>query len=311
MSDYAVHIGVDVSKKTLELSPFDTKSAMVPNTNKGVCALIKRIKALEQTTMVCCEATGGYEKVLVAACLDAEIPIALANAKWVRRYAQSKGVLAKTDKIDAKLIAEYAEKNRPRLKARCEAWQEEAKALLTRRDDLTAMLTQERNRLSASPQAIVRTSIQGHIRTLKTQIKRIDATLARLRQENEALDIGVKRICEIRGVGVLSAMSLLVFVPEIGSVSGNEAAALAGVAPYNDDSGKMKGKRQIGCGRSNVRKTLYMAALSASRHNPVLKEVYDRLVAKGKPRKVALVALIRKIVNLANRMMADPEFKLA
>lgn len=310
MNDYTVHIGVDVSKETLELSSFDTKSTTVQNTDKGVRALTKRIKALGQTAMVCCEATGGYEKVLVAACLKAEIPIAVANPKWVRRYAQSKGILAKTDKIDAKLIADYAEKNRPRLRVRRDDWQEEAKDLLTRRSDLIAIVTQERNRLSTSPRAIIRTSIQRLIRTLTTQIKIIDARLAILRKENETFETGVERISEIQGVGVLSAMYLLAFIPELGSVSGNEAAALAGVAPYNNDSGKMKGKRHISCGRPHVRKTLYMAALSASRHNPVLKEIYDRLIAKGKPSKVALVTLIRKIVNLANRMMADPEFKL-
>jgi transposase len=311
MSECAVYIGVDVSKATLELSPFDAKPAEVPNTDKGVSALVRRIKALGRTAMVCCEATGGYEKRLVSACLEAGVPVAVANAKWVRRYAQSKGILAKTDKIDARMLAEYAEKNRPRLRAGRAAWLEDAQALMSRRGDLTAMVTQEKNRLGPSPSARVKKYIQEHIRTLKAQIKKIDAELAKLRKENEPFAAGVKRICAIKGVGVLSAMSLLVFVPELGGVSGNEAAALVGVAPYNDDSGKMNGKRHTACGRPRVRKTLFMAALSASTSNPVLKAVYERLTAKGKPHKVALVALIRKIVTLANRLMADPEFKLA
>lgn len=311
MSEYHVYIGVDVSKEILELSPFDAKSAEVANTAKGVGALVRRVKALRRTAMVCCEATGGYEKRLVSACLEAGVPVAVANAKWVRRYAQSKGVLAKTDKIDARMISGYAEKNSPRLRARRAAWQEDAKALLARRSDLVSMATQEQNRLGPSPSDCVRKYIREHIRALKAQVKKIDAELSRLRKGNEPLAAGVRRICGIKGVGKLSAMSLLAFVPELGEVSGNEAAALVGVAPYNDDSGKMRGKRHTVCGRSRVRRTLYMAALSASRCNPVLKAVYKRLTAKGKTHKVALVAIIRKIVNLANRLMADPEFRLA
>jgi len=311
MSEYDVYIGVDVSKETLELSPFDAKSAEVANTAKGVGALVRRIKALRRPAMVCCEATGGYEKRLVSACLEAGVPVAVANAKWVRRYAQSKGVLAKTDKIDARMISEYAERNGPRLRAGRAAWQEDAKALLARRNDLVSMATQEQNRLGPSPSGCVRKYIQEHIRTLKAQVRKIDAELSSLRKGNEPFAAGVKRICGIKGVGKLSAMSLLAFVPELGGVSGNEAAALVGVAPYNDDSGTMRGKRHTVCGRSRVRRTLYMAALSASRCNPVLKAVYKRLTAKGKTHKVALVAIIRKIVNLANRLMADPEFRLA
>jgi transposase len=311
MKAYEVHVGVDIAKDSLEVSPFDSKEPVVENTFAGLESLVRRIKELGRPAMVCCEATGGFEHGLVCACLDAGIPVAVVNARRVRRYAQSQGVLAKTDRIDARVIRDYAERSELRLRERRAAWQVQAKALLTRRNELSSMLVQEKNRLGISPDDRVRRSIGEIVAAIRAQIKQIDAELKILVKKNAEFAKSVARICGIKGVGVLSAMALLAFVPELGEVSGNEAAALVGVAPYNDDSGTVKGKRRTTGGRSEVRKTLYMAALSASVHNPLLSAFHQRLVQKGKPHKVALTAVIRKIVVLANRLLADPEFELA
>lgn len=311
MNDYDVYIGVDISKESLDLSSFDSKVDQVANTVKGVKSLIHRIKEMKQSAMVCCEATGGYEETLVSACFEAGVPVAVANPRRVRRYAQSKGLLAKTDKIDASMIAGYAKAMNPRLGVKRPDWQILVKNVLARRNDLITMITQEKNRLTSSPSSCITKNIKKHIAWLAKELKQINDEIASITKENKMLANSVKRICKVKGFGKLSALGLLVCVPELGGVTGNEAAALVGVAPYNDDSGTKKGKRRVAYGRSLVRKILYMAALSASRSNPVLKIFYQRLIAKGKPQKVAIVAVIRKLVMLANKLMADPQFTLA
>jgi len=311
MYDYGVYIGVDVSKGTLAVSPFDSKTFEVANTANGISSLIKRIKKLKQSAMVCCEATGGYESPLVTACLAADIPVAVANPKRVRDYAKGQGVLAKTDAIDAAIIAGYAQDNKPRLSDKPEAWREAAIALLSRREDLMQMLSQEKNRLSNPSTANVSKLISQHIAWIEKNIKKIEAQMDKIAKENETFAASVARIDQIKGCGKQTAMAMLVFVPEIGKISDNEATALVGVAPYCDDSGTKKGKRRVACGRKKVRRALYMAAVCASNHNPILKAVYDRLVAKGKLKKVAIVTVMRRLVILINRLMANPDFKLS
>jgi len=309
METHDVYIGVDVSKASLDLSRFDGRAGRIPNSAKGVGDLIRRIRALGRSTLVCCEATGGYERVLCSTCLAAGIPVAVVNAKRVRDFARSKGLLAKTDAIDAQVLADYAATNHPRTVTRRAVWQPEAHALLTRRDELQAMLRAEKTRLAPLPPACVRADIRSHVRTLEARIAKLDARLAQLRKDHPDLDALVQRITMIKGVGTLSATALLAFVPEMGHLSGNEAAALVGVAPFNADSGAFKGRRRTMGGRPRVRRILYMAALSASRCNPRLKAFYQRLTGKGKPHKVALVAVMRKIVNLVNLLLADPTFQ--
>lgn len=309
MSAYEVYVGVDVSKATLEISPFDGKGGALPNTAAGIGRLIRRVRADGRRAAVCCEATGGYERALVSRCLEAGVPVALINPKRVRDYAKSQGISAKTDAIDARVIARYAAGSEDlRMSVPRPAWQGEAKALLSRREDLTSMLVQERNRLRQASAASVAGSVRKGVAALGRLIAEVDARLEELAALNPDMGGRVRRLLRVKGIGPVSAFSLVACVPELGEATGNEAAALAGVAPYNDDSGTVRGKRKTRGGRAGVRRILYMAALSASCTNDTLKAFYGRLVARGKPKKLALTAVIRKLVVLANRLISDPGF---
>lgn len=310
MNQYDVYVGVDVAKRTLEVSDFDGGASGIANTPAGIRGLIRRLETLEQSVLVCCEATGGYEKLLAGELLEAGIPIAVVNPRRVRCFAQSKGLLAKTDRIDAQVLGEFARVQQPRTLRTKEPWQEELQALIMRRQDVTEMIKAENSRLDPAPPASVKRMIQTHVRSLQRQIQAIDKQMTKLQQQHTELDLLVTRITKVKGIGSLSALALLGFVPELGTVTDNEAAALVGVAPYNCDSGPFKGKRRTHGGRAPVRRILYMAATSASRSNPILREFYQRLRASGKAHKVAVVAVMRKLVILTNRLIADPDFQL-
>jgi transposase len=311
MNPPEVYVGVDVSKAVLDLSPFDEQSCKVPNTPTGIESLLGRLKRLGRAVMLCCEATGGYEKLLVAMSLKAGIAVAVVNAKRVRDFAKSKGLLAKTDAIDARILAEYGACHHPRAAVAAPDWQPKAHALLVRRSDLLAMIHQERCRLDPEPEKCVRAGIKAHIRHLQALVDRLERDLWDLCKTDSDLAKQVQRICQIQGVGRLSALAVLAFVPELPSLTDKEAAALVGVAPFNDDSGKSKGRRRTAGGRKRVRRFLFMAALAASRCNPVLKEFYARLRAKGKPFKVALIAVMRKLIETIHRVLTNPSFQPA
>lgn len=311
MSQPVVHVGIDVSKSTLDVDPFDDKEPQIPNTKAGVRKLIKRIKKFPNPVTVCCESSGGYEKLLVGMLLDAGVGIARVNAKRVRDYARSQGILAKTDAIDARVISLYSKASKPRLLAPPPVWMDRVRGLLTRRSDLCDMITQEKNRMHPSPEKEMAELIRAHIKTMQKQVQRIDELLSAAIKEFPELNYGHTRLTKVKSIGTISALSLLVFIPELGSVSGNEAAALAGLAPYNRDSGTLKGRRCIQGGRNRVREPLYMAAITAKSHNEIWAELYSRLTKNGKPHKVAITAIMRKMVILANRLMADPEFQIS
>lgn len=311
MKQPIVHVGIDVSKHVLDVDPFDGKQSQVPNTKAGIRKLIKRIKAIPDQVVVCCESSGGYERLLVEVMLDSGVGIARVNAKRVRDYARSQGILAKTDAIDAHAISLYSQSSHPRLLATPPPWRPRMQGLLIRRSDLLDMIKQERNRLGSSPDSQIAAFLRSHIKTMAGQVERIEELLHSLIHEHRDLEWGYRRLCEVKSIGMISALGLLAFLPELGTVSDNEAAALAGLAPYNRDSGTLKGKRVVQGGRARVREPLYMAALTAKKHNKVWAEFYSRLVNRGKPPKVALTAVMRKMVVLANRLMADPSFQIS
>lgn len=308
MSNSKVYIGVDVAKASLEIDAFDHRRTDLPNTTQGIRSLIKRLQAHGEV-MVCCEATGGYETLLVSELLNAKIAVAVVNPKQVRDFARSKGILAKTDKMDAKVLSDFGEQNHPTPVRPQPDWIHQLRGLLIRRDELMTMRKKEKSRLDPKPSAEVGRLLRAHLRVLDRYIAAIDDRLKQMIHTHEDLSRQVSRMTQVKSLGRASALNLIAFVPELGQVTDNEASALVGVAPYNRDSGKMKGRRTIQGGRARVRKVLYMAAVSASRSNPILSNFYTRLINKGKPPKVALTAVMRKLVVLANRLSADPCFQ--
>jgi transposase len=311
MNHKTVHVGIDVSKENLDITPFDNKPVQIKNTSAGIRSLIERIKARPETIIVCCEASGGYEKLLCAMLLASGIEIACVNARRVRSFADSRGILAKTDAIDARVIAAFSEANRPRIIGSAPVWLEEMKALLIRREELMEMRKAEKSRLDPAPHHSVADLIREHILLLNSSVRDIENTLRRLVKKYDELTEKVSRLTSVHSFGMIAATSLLAYIPELGSVTDNQATALAGLAPYNRDSGTMKGKRRVHGGRARIRRALYMPAVGACHRNHVFKEVYERLESKGKPGKVALTAVMRKMVVLANRLMANPDFQIS
>ena len=308
MANENVYIGIDVGKNQLDINWPDQQSQQIPNSTSGVKRLLaKSLRSFPQTVL-CLEATGGYEKTLVALAAEQGLPLALANPKRVRDYARSKGILAKTDLIDARVIRNYAEDNQPSLWKAPPQWAGELAELVQRRDQLVNMRKDEKNRMDPPPDPAALKSIKEHLRFLDRSITKIEEAIAQTVAAYPDLKRAVKRLCQVKSIGLLTAQALLSAIPDLGSYSDRQIASLAGLAPFNHDSGKHKGRRCIQGGRSQARKALYMAAVVAAHHNPILSAFYQRLVEKGKPKKVALTAVMRKLLILANRIMMDPEF---
>lgn len=308
MSDEPVYIGIDVSKEALELSAFDRGASSVTNRSAGIRSLFRRIEKLATPVVLCCEATGGYERLLMGEALKREIPAVLLNPKRVRDFARSKGILAKTDRIDAAVIAEFARQYQVKPAPAPPAWQPELQQLISRRESLLELRTMERNRLDPAPEASVTKSIRRTLGFLDKEIKRIEAQIEALINRHHELQDSLLRLQAVPSIGSITAQTLLASMPELGTLSDKQVTSLAGLAPFNADSGTMRGYRRIKGGRTQARRVLYMAAVSAIQHNPILKEFYARLKTNGKPSKVALTAVMRKILILSNRIMADPDF---
>jgi len=310
-----VHIGVDVSKHHLDLSTFDRKPRRICNDRTAIRGLVRRVKALGGETIVTCEATGGYEALLILELSAAGIPVSRVNPLQVKAFIRSQGVSAKTDPIDAEMIARFAEVReqggRLFIVDASEAPRADLRALLTRRAQLKEMILQEANRLDPVPARAVAADIRGLLRQLKTRLRRVEAALLAWLEENAEFRELHRRMDEVKGLGLLSILALIAFVPELGKVSDRRAAALLGLAPYNRDSGASSRRMHIHGGRTYPRRILYMAALSAARSNPILKAFYKKLRGEGKPAKVALIAVARKLVVLANKIAANPQFKVS
>lgn len=311
MNHEPVHVGIDVSKDMLEVDPFDGKAPRVSNSPKGLQALVRRIRSYNRPVVLCCEASGGYERALIQTMLNEKIPIALVNALWVRRFAESKGLLAKTDCIDARILSSYSQQNRPRLAQQMPAWTQRLQALLVRKEDLVSMSRQEQCRLKICSEPEIAKAIRAHLRTLERHIESLRQQIRALEHDHLPFRDLKARFTQVKSIGEDIAWHFIAFMPELGLITDKQAAALVGVAPYNNDSGTHNGQRKIRRGRKRVRDKLYMGAVSAITCNPILREVYQQLVKRGKSPKVALVAVMRKQVIVLNRIAADPLFNPA
>ena len=292
-------IGIDVAKAQLEFACRPSgETGAVPNDETGIHTLLVRCRALAATLIVC-EATGGYEAALVAALATAELPVVIANPRQVRDFAKATGQLAKTDAIDAQILALFAERVRPAPRPLPDEAVEALDALLTRRRQLVEMLVAERNRLLVA-RLPVRQDLQQHIRFLERRLRDADADLHTAVKASPLWRVKDDLLQSVPGVGRVVSLTLLAELPELGRLSHKEIAALVGVAPLNRDSGTFRGKRLVYGGRAPVRAVLYMAALVAARRNPVIRAFYERLRTAGKPAKVALTACMRKLLVILN-----------
>jgi transposase len=295
-------VGIDVGKAHLEVALWDSETSWrVSNDGDGIEKLITRLQALSPRLIVV-EATGGLELPVVAAMASAELPVAVVNPTRVRDFARATGQLAKTDRLDALVLAHFAQAVRPKLRPLRSEEGEQLAALLTRRRQLVAMLTAEKNRLvSTRPQ--LRQRLQKHIEWLQEELKSLDEEIASLIDSNPLWEEKNALLRSVPGIGPVTAATLLAELPELGTLNRQKIAALVGVAPVNKDSGKKRGKRRVFGGRTSVRRTLYMAALNASRFNPVIRSFYERLLGRGKEKKVALTACMRKLLVILNAML--------
>jgi len=307
MTSSIIHIGLDISKRFLDLD-LPNSSASLPYDPKGCKTLIARLRALKASVEVICEATGGWEHQIVAALHEANIPVSVVNPRQVRDYARSMGKLAKTDKIDKQILTAFGKVVLPRPTPPPTALQAEISAWVTRRQQLRGMLAAEQCRMMPGLPKAVAKSITASIAQLTKELEAITAQLAKLIEEDAQLAAGKERLCCFQGVGFVTAAVILGHLPELGKVDNNQIAALAGLAPFNNDSGPRRGLRHISGGRHSVRSAIYMAAFNASRCNPVLKPFYDRLRAKGKAFKVAIIAVARKLLIALNTAFANPRF---
>lgn len=301
MAAAAVYIGMDVSKATLDICVSDGETWQAANDDSAMETLCTRIAALHPTLIVL-EATGGYELRAAAALAAAGLPAAVVNPRQVRSYARSVGQLAKTDRIDARILARFAAAVQPEARPLPDAETREIEALITRRRQLVAMITAEENRLSAAPN-ITRKEIKTHIGWLRRQLAKINQTIDDSVRRSPIWRAKDDLLQSVPGIGTTTSSTLLAMLPELGTLTGKQIAALVGVAPFNRDSGTFRGRRTVWGGRARVRAALYMAALVGTRHNPILKDFYERLRAAGKPAKVALVACMRKLLIVVNAMV--------
>ena len=295
-------IGVDVSKERLDCFCRPTGTAFsYDNTPSGIAALVQWVEA-QQPQLIVLEATGGLERALVAALVVAQLPVVVVNPRQVRDFARATGQLAKTDRIDAAVIAHFGEAVNPEVRPWPDHLTQQMDALMTRRRQLVQMLAAERNHLVSAP-VQVQNYVKEHIVQLEELIKKLDQDIDQMITGSPIWKTKDDLLRSVKGVGPVLSRTLLAELPELGQLSRQEISKLVGVAPLNNDSGKYKGKRSCWGGRASVRGPLYMAALSATRCNPVIKEFYQRLLAKGKLKKVAIVACMRKMLTILNAMV--------
>jgi transposase len=302
-------IGIDVSKDRLDVAQRPPGAAWsVSNSEEGIQELVQAL-APTQPKLVVLEATGGLETPVVAALLAAHLPTVVANPRQVRDFAKATGQLAKTDAIDAGILAHFAEAVRPEVRPFPDAATRELDALLTRRRQLIEMRTAESNRLLRSAAQRVRRDIQAHLRWLDRQRAELEKDLDDFIKQSPAWREKDNLLRGVKGVGPVLSATLLGELPELGRLNRREIAKLVGVAPLNDDSGKFRGPRRIWGGRASVRASLYMGTLVASRYHPEIREMYQRLLIAGKPKKLALTACMRKLLTILNAIARDNEIR--
>ena len=299
-----VYTGIDVSGSHLDMAVFPTgEERSFANDPKGIKSLKDRLVRLD-SVLVVLEATGGLELPVVGELAAAGVQVVVVNPRQVRDFARATGKLAKTDALDAQVLARFGEAVKPPIRPLPDATLRELRALTTRRHQLMKMLTAERNRLRIASQR-VQPQIKDHILWLKRQIKDMDKELRNSIRSSPLWRAQESLLRSAPGVGPVVSSVLLAQLPEMGTLNRYQISALVGVAPLNRDSGSLRGKRKVWGGRAPVRAALYMAALVATRHNPVIKAFYQRLLQAGKPKKVALTACIRKLLTILNVMVRD------
>jgi transposase len=299
----SVFVGIDVSKKNLDVAVRPSgKELRTGNDAEGHRQIVELLRG--QPVLVVLEPTGGYERALVAAVVEAKIPVAVVNARQIRDFAKSRGKLAKTDKIDAKILACFAEANRPEPREIPDEETRGLEALVTRRRQLVDMRATEMTRRELAPK-IVRPSIEKLIKILSEEIDETDRELGTHIKKNSAWRAKDALLQSPKGVGPVLSRTLMALVPELGTLGRKQIASLVGVAPFNNDSGSKRGRRSCWGGRAEVRSVLYMATVVAATHNPVIAATYKRLLSRGKLVKVALVACMRKLLTMLNAMVRD------
>jgi len=302
MTNKNLFIGIDVGKDWLDFSIAGTnKIVRYGNHTDGISKLLEQISLLEPK-LIAVEASGGYESDFVNELLQTDHQIAVVNPTRVRALANARGLLAKTDQIDARNIATYAELIQPEPKQAREDLDIRIRALIIRREQLVDMRAAEGNRLGTCHETI-KADIREHLDWLERQIGILDNEIKQLVKSSQKWTNQTELLETMPGVGFITAVTVTASMPELGELNRQKIAALAGLAPYNRDSGKKRGKRRIFGGRQSVRRVMYMAALSATKHNPIIKKFYERLIEKGKPFKVAITACMRKMITIMNVMV--------
>lgn len=298
-------VGVDVSKRHLDVASSETDVVeRVSNDAVGIAALVAQATAPAVDRIVV-EASGGYETHLVAALADAGLPVVVVNPRPVREFARATGRLAKTDRIDAQVLVAFALAVQPPLRPLKDEQAAALRELLARRQQLLQMRTAEKNRLALTPSASVRKNLKAHLKWLDRHLGDTDREIRALIRSSPVWRTRDELLKGIPGLGETTAHALIGQLPELGSLDRKQIAALAGLAPFNRDSGTLRGHRTIWGGRRAVRQALYMATISAIRCNPSIRTFYQRLKANGKPSKVAITACMRKLLTIANAVVRD------
>lgn len=297
------YVGIDVSSTHLDVCVHEGATARVPNDAAGVASLVATLTA-QAPTLVVLEATGAYHAHVTSALAAAKLPVAVVNPRQVRRFAESVGQLAKTDALDAAVLARFAAAVRPAPRPVPDEATQELAALIDRRRQLTEMLTMERNRLLVARRS-VRPSVKRTVTALERALAALDEETDRWIKGSPVWRAQEDLLTSVPGVGKQTARMLIACLTELGHLSRGQVAALAGLAPFAAESGRWRGTRRIRGGRAHVRAPLYMATLVATRHNPVLAACYRRLLAAGKPKKVALTACMRRLLVILNAMVKN------
>jgi transposase len=304
MNTQEVFVGIDVAKARLDVAVHATDTRWsAANDGTGVASLIARLHSLSPSLVVL-EATGGLERLVVDALHQAGLPVAVVNPRQVRDFARAIGTLAKTDALDARILAHFAAALRPVPDPAPDPQRQTLAAVLTRRRQVVGILTGERTRLLQAPPAI-RGQIDAHVAWLEREVAALDATLRAAIEASPVWREHLALLQSVPGVGAVLAVTLVAALPQLGQRGRKQIAALVGVAPLNRDSGQWRGRRTTWGGRGRIRAVLYMAALAATRHNPVIRAFYDRLCGAGKVKKVAVVACMHKLLTILNAIVRD------
>jgi len=299
------YVGIDVAKATLDVAiGSDGELVQVENNEAGIARLLERLGEVEPTLVVL-EATGGYETVVAGAIVGRGIAVAVVNPRQVRDFAKATGVLAKTDRIDARVLARFAEAVRPEPRPLPTAEAKEREEYLSRRRQLVDMLTMEKNRQSIATTDRMKKSLKKHVDWLEEALRRANDDIDKAIRNSPAWREQEDLLRSMPGIGPVSARTMLAELPELGRLNRKKIAALVGVAPLNRDSGTLQGSRTCWGGRASVRQVLYMAAVTAVRCNPVIRRTYAALRTRGKKHKVALVACMRKLLTILTAMVRD------